>query len=62
MKIIIVGAGEVGFHVASRLSLENKDVVLIEKNLAALRRVSEIWMCRLSKAAAAARLSLNGPA
>lgn len=41
MKIIIVGAGEVGFHVASRLSLENKDVVLIEKNLAALRRVSE---------------------
>ena len=28
MKIIIVGAGEVGFHIASRLSLENKDVVV----------------------------------
>ena len=41
MKIVIVGAGEVGFHIASRLSLENKDVVLIEKNPAALRRVSE---------------------
>lgn len=41
MKIIIVGAGEVGFHIASRLSLENKDVVLIEKDPGALRRVSE---------------------
>jgi trk system potassium uptake protein TrkA len=41
LKIIIVGAGEVGFHIASRLSLENKDVVLIEKDPGALRRVSE---------------------
>ena len=41
MKIIIVGAGEVGFHIASRLSLENKDVIVIEKNADALRRISE---------------------
>ncbi len=41
MKIIIVGAGEVGFHIASRLSLEDKDVVVIEKNAEALRRISE---------------------
>jgi len=41
MKIVIVGAGEVGFHVASRLSLENKDVVVIDKQAEALRRVSE---------------------
>lgn len=41
MKIIIIGAGEVGFHVASRLSVENKDVVVIDKNPQALRRVSE---------------------
>ena len=41
MKIIIVGAGEVGFHIASRLSLENKDVVVIEKNADALRHVLE---------------------
>ncbi len=41
MKIIIIGAGEVGFHIASRLSLENKDVILIEKNADALRRVTE---------------------
>lgn len=41
MKIIIVGAGEVGFHIASHLSRENKDVVVIDSNLEALRRVSD---------------------
>ncbi len=41
MKVIIVGAGEVGFHIASRLSLEDKDVIVIEKNADALRRISE---------------------
>jgi len=41
LKIIIVGAGEVGFHIASRLSLENKDVVVIETNADALRRILE---------------------
>jgi len=41
LKIIIVGAGEVGFHIASRLSLENKDVVVVEKDADALRRVFE---------------------
>lgn len=41
MKVIIVGAGEVGFHIASRLALENKDVVVIDTKMEALRRVSE---------------------
>lgn len=41
MKIVIVGAGEVGFHVASRLALENKDVVVIDRDAEALRRVSD---------------------
>ncbi len=41
MKVIIIGAGEVGFHIASRLALENKDVVVIDTNAEALRRVSE---------------------
>lgn len=41
MKIIIVGAGEVGFHIASRLSLEKKDVVVIDSDVDAIRRVSE---------------------
>jgi len=39
LKIIIVGAGEVGFHIAGRLSIENKDVVVIDKNPEAIRRV-----------------------
>jgi len=41
LKIMIVGAGEVGFHIASRLATENKDVVVIDKDPNALRRVSE---------------------
>ena len=41
MKIVIVGAGEVGYHIASRLALENKDVVVIDRDADALRRVAE---------------------
>lgn len=41
MKILIVGAGEVGFHIASHLARENKDVVVIDKDPAAIRRVSD---------------------
>ena len=41
MKILIVGAGEVGFHIASHLTHENKEVVVIDKNADALRRVSD---------------------
>lgn len=41
MKVIIVGAGEAGFHIASHLALENKDVVVIDKNPNAIRRVSD---------------------
>ena len=41
MKIIIVGAGEVGFHIASRLARENKDVVVVDNDPETLRRVAE---------------------
>jgi trk system potassium uptake protein TrkA len=41
LKILIVGAGEVGYHIASRLAVENKDVVVIDTSTEALRRVSE---------------------
>ncbi|MFZ5562628.1 MAG: Trk system potassium transporter TrkA [Thermodesulfobacteriota bacterium] len=41
MKILIIGAGEVGFHIANRLSDENKDVVVVDRNEEALRRVAE---------------------
>ena len=41
MKVIIVGAGEVGFHVASHLTVEKKEVVVIDQNPDAIRRVSD---------------------
>jgi trk system potassium uptake protein TrkA len=41
LKIVIVGAGEVGYHIAGHLAHENKDVVVIDKDPAALRRVSD---------------------
>jgi trk system potassium uptake protein TrkA len=41
LKIIIVGAGEVGYNIASRLASENKQVVVIDSNPEACRRLSE---------------------
>ncbi len=41
MKIIIVGAGEVGSHIAQKLSEENQDVVLIEKDPEKIKRITE---------------------
>jgi trk system potassium uptake protein TrkA len=41
MKIVIMGAGEVGFHIADHLTLEKKEVVVIDKNADAIRRVSD---------------------
>lgn len=42
MKIIIVGAGEVGYNIANRLASENKHVVVIDKNPDAIRRLTEV--------------------
>jgi len=41
LKIVIVGAGEVGFHIAQRLALENKEVVVIDRRPEALKRIAE---------------------
>lgn len=41
MKIVIVGAGEVGHHIASRMAVEKKDVVVIDKDPLAVRRIAE---------------------
>ena len=32
MRVVVVGAGEVGFHLAQRLSEEHQDVVVIESD------------------------------
>ena len=41
MRIIIVGAGEVGSHIAQKLSEENQDVFLIDKDQEKIRRITE---------------------
>ena len=41
MKITIVGAGEVGFHIAQKLSEENQDVILIDKDPQKIQRITE---------------------
>ncbi|MGH2566750.1 MAG: NAD-binding protein, partial [Bacteroidota bacterium] len=41
MKIIIVGAGEVGLHLAKVLSQEKHDIIVIDKSVERLARVNE---------------------
>ncbi|HOF04578.1 MAG TPA: Trk system potassium transporter TrkA [Syntrophales bacterium] len=41
MRVIIIGAGEVGYHIAKKLSEENQEVVLIDKDPAKIRRIGE---------------------
>jgi trk system potassium uptake protein TrkA len=41
MKTIVIGAGEVGFHIAERLSREGHDIVIIERDPATRERVQE---------------------
>ncbi|BDQ32583.1 Trk system potassium transporter TrkA [Pseudodesulfovibrio portus] len=41
MRVIIIGAGEVGFHISQRLAVENKEVVVIDTSDEALRKVAE---------------------
>ena len=42
MNIVIVGAGEVGTHIASQLVAEQKDVVIIEKDPESAARASSM--------------------
>ena len=41
MKIIIIGAGKVGYSLAESLSKSNNDVIIIDKNYAALSKAEE---------------------
>ena len=45
MNIVIVGAGEVGTHIASQLVAEQKDVVIIEKDPECEARASNMLDC-----------------
>jgi trk system potassium uptake protein TrkA len=42
MRVIIVGAGEVGYHLAERLSQEGQDVVVVEMDSERAERASEL--------------------
>ncbi|MGH2511225.1 MAG: NAD-binding protein, partial [Candidatus Limnocylindrales bacterium] len=39
MRIIVIGAGEVGYHIAARLSHEAHEIVVIERHPEVVRRV-----------------------
>ncbi len=41
MKIIILGAGQVGTSVASNLVKENNDITVVDNNPSALQAISE---------------------
>ncbi len=45
MKIVIVGAGIVGFQIAKQLIDENKDVVIIEKDPKVAKRITQYLDC-----------------
>lgn len=42
MKIIIAGAGEVGYHLAKQLSNENHDITVIDLDISSLDRVDSV--------------------
>jgi trk system potassium uptake protein TrkA len=42
MKVIIIGAGEVGYHIAESLSREGIDAVVVDSNEERLREIAEI--------------------
>ncbi|MFQ5691734.1 MAG: Trk system potassium transporter TrkA [Nitrospinota bacterium] len=41
MRVIVIGAGEVGFHIARRLAEENQDVVLVDKSEAVIESIAD---------------------
>ncbi|MFQ5915080.1 MAG: Trk system potassium transporter TrkA [Nitrospinota bacterium] len=41
MRVIVIGAGEVGFHIARRLIQEDQDVVLVDRDESVIERVAE---------------------
>ena len=49
MKVVIIGGGEVGFHVAKALSEEDYDITVIDLDPVKCRRASENLMLLLLK-------------
>ncbi|MCP3993535.1 MAG: Trk system potassium transporter TrkA, partial [bacterium] len=45
MRIVVIGAGAVGSHLAERLSFEHQDVVVVESNAVTAMEVQEQIDC-----------------
>lgn len=62
LKIIIVGAGKVGFTLAQHLSMEDHEVTIIDRNEAAIRHASDALdvMCIKGSGASPATLKTAG--
>ncbi|MEK9753306.1 MAG: NAD-binding protein, partial [Rhodospirillaceae bacterium] len=41
MKVIVCGAGQVGFHISRHLSLENNDVTVVDRSPDLIRQISD---------------------
>jgi len=41
MSFIVIGTGEIGYHVARRLSLEKKDVTIIDKDIEKIKKIQD---------------------
>jgi trk system potassium uptake protein TrkA len=50
MRIIVIGAGEVGYHIAERLSHEAHEIVVIERQPEVVRRLEETLRVRAIEA------------
>jgi trk system potassium uptake protein TrkA len=50
MRILVIGAGEVGYHIAERLSHEAHEIVVVERNPEVCRRVQESLRLRTIEA------------
>jgi trk system potassium uptake protein len=49
MKIIIIGAGKVGYNLAESLEKEGNDITIIDKNPAALKESRRKFRCNVHK-------------
>ena len=56
LRVIIIGAGEVGYHIAQRLAVENKEVVVIDKSADAIRKLAEASDLQIGRASCRERV------
>jgi trk system potassium uptake protein TrkA len=59
MKVMVVGAGEVGFHIADRLCREGHEVTIIEKDAAHARHLRNVLNVRVIEGSGASSTALE---